>query len=141
VTILTETGPKTRGRSLVLKTTVGNLVPFLFGPFWWTLDREPILWLSALSTLVFWPLLALAAYGTYSFRSKAPVAVILLWGFASLIIFSVALTNYGLIIRFRQFVGVVVLPLAVVGLSMLLAKMQLTSTEIVSKRRKGTKDG
>ncbi len=101
----------------VVENWLANLVPYLFGPYWWTLEQTPILWISAFSTFHFWLVLLLAAYGTQLTWSKTPAGVILVWGLVALAIFSVLLTNYGIIIRFRQVIEVMILPLAVIGLS------------------------
>lgn len=96
---------------------IRNLPYALFGPFHWEYGWSPIWPIAGASTLHFLALLfgvtvALARSPSVRFRG------FLLAGIAAalMVLYASVLTNYGILIRFRASVEIILLPLAVAGM-------------------------
>ena len=102
---------------------VRNLPNSLFGPFPWEYEARPVWIVSALSTLHF---LALAVFSIryVSKRSKFDwVGVAILTVSAiTFALFASVLTNYGILIRFRATVEIMLFPLAAAGMGALFSR-------------------
>ncbi len=119
----------------LLEGTFSNLLPFLFGPYWTRLGEEPILWIAALSTFHFWVLFVSSIRGVQRLPSSIPGVPILIWAILALGVFSLSLTNFGIIMRFRQAVEIMILPFAIVGLLSWGTKPSLNFWSSRTKRR------
>lgn len=89
----------------------------MFGPFPHEIEAGPIWYLSSLSTFHFWLTIVFATI--YMLRNKRHWLIALgLFSLAlmSLAVFTLILTNYGILIRFRVVTELLLAPLAISGL-------------------------
>lgn len=100
----------------LLRNVSKNLTPFMFGPFWWEVQLEPIWIYSLLSTWHYWFVLCGALVGMIHSREAKPVfaAIFLVATFLTLVM-AATLTNYGIVTRFRSLIELLLLPGAASG--------------------------
>lgn len=87
------------------------------GPLWWEVGGSFPLLVAAVSSAHFLLVLGLAIIGLSREKSRAPSAALLLAGGIMWVVLSAVLGNYGAVIRFRQLVEIIFLPVALLGLS------------------------
>ena len=105
---------------LVLKVACDgflSLPRFIFGPFPWEFQAEPVWFFAVAATLHFLIILFLALTNVFVDQPRVWLNLgILVLALATAVVFASILTGYGILIRFRVVTEIILLPLAVKGL-------------------------
>jgi hypothetical protein len=115
-----------------------NLPYVFFGPFYWEYGPEAIWIIAGLSTLHFLLLVGLATIYLLSKEGRHWVtAGALCVAAVSLIMFASILSNYGILIRFRAATEVILVPFAIAGYFIFVAKLKTLRPRTVETPLRG----